>query len=194
MSEKTEVTEKKANERPKFGPGARRGPGGGGPGGHMVAGEKAVNFLPSVKRLMGNLRHGSDIAKQRGEGWLARYGGTLSAEMLMPKVLETLEKDPEVYAATERFFNALDWITFRMTGNEVPDVRYRTPEELAAIAKQREEALARAKAEAEAKKAEEEARRAEEAAAKKAAAERAAAEKRAAEKKAEESKKKGSGR
>ena len=56
MSEKTEVTEKKANERPKFGPGARRGPGGGGPGGHMVAGEKAVNFLPSVKRLMGNLR------------------------------------------------------------------------------------------------------------------------------------------
>ncbi len=98
----------------------------------------------------------------------------------------------------------------RMTGNEVPDVRYRTPEELAAIAKQREEALARAKAEAEAKKAEEEARRAEEAAAKKAAAEKAAAEKRAAEKKAaekkaaekkaaekkkaEESKKKGSGR
>ena len=60
-----------------------------------------------------------EVAKQRGEGWLARYGGTLSAEMLMPKVLETLEKDPEVYAATERFFNALDWITFRMTGNEV---------------------------------------------------------------------------
>lgn len=79
----------------------------------------------------------------------------------------------------------------RMTGNELPDVRYRTPEELAKIAQQREEDLARAQAEAEAKKAEAEARKAE-AAAKKAQAEadkKAAAEKKAAQKKAEAEKK-----
>ena len=59
------------------------------------------------------------LAEERNEDWLARYGGILSSEMLLPKVLETLEKDPEVYTAADRFFNALDWITFRMTGNEV---------------------------------------------------------------------------
>ncbi len=43
---------KKANERPKYGP--QRG---GGPMGHGVGtGEKAVTFLPSLKRLLGHLR------------------------------------------------------------------------------------------------------------------------------------------
>ncbi|HEY8662097.1 MAG TPA: ABC transporter ATP-binding protein [Propionibacteriaceae bacterium] len=43
-----------ANERPKFGPQRR---GGGPMGGHMGggAGEKAINFLPSLKRLVGYL-------------------------------------------------------------------------------------------------------------------------------------------
>lgn len=57
------------------------------------------------------------VAKERNEDWLPRYGGTLSSEMLMPKVLETLEKDPEVYAATEVFCEAMDWITWQITGN-----------------------------------------------------------------------------
>ncbi|MEL4504922.1 ribulokinase [Luteococcus sp. H138] len=57
-----------------------------------------------------------EVAKQRGETWLSRYGGTLSSEMLMPKILETLEKDPEVYAATDVFCEAMDWITWQMTG------------------------------------------------------------------------------
>lgn len=43
---------KKANERPKYGP--QRSPG---PMGHNVGtGEKAVNFIPSLKRLLGHLR------------------------------------------------------------------------------------------------------------------------------------------
>ena len=43
----------KANERPKFGPprGHGHGPMGGGP-----SGEKAVNFGPSFRRLLGHLR------------------------------------------------------------------------------------------------------------------------------------------
>ena len=44
---------KKANERPKYGPQHR----GGGPMGHgQGAGEKAVSFGPSMKRLLGHLR------------------------------------------------------------------------------------------------------------------------------------------
>lgn len=56
------------------------------------------------------------VAKERGEQWLARYGGTVNSEMFMPKVLETLEKDPEVYAATGVFCEAMDWVTWQLTG------------------------------------------------------------------------------
>ena len=41
-----------------------------------------------------------EVAQQRNEAWLARYGGIISSELLVPKALETLEQDPEVYAAT----------------------------------------------------------------------------------------------
>ncbi|MGV8611124.1 hypothetical protein ACV347_30900, partial [Pseudomonas aeruginosa] len=34
----------------------------------------------------------------------------------MPKVLETLEWAPDVYHATDVFCNALDWLTWRLTG------------------------------------------------------------------------------
>ncbi|MCP2378908.1 ribulokinase [Cutibacterium modestum] len=56
------------------------------------------------------------LAQERREPWLARYGGILSSEMLMPKVLETLERAPQVYRATDVFCNALDWLTWRLTG------------------------------------------------------------------------------
>ena len=45
----------KANERPKYGPQRGGGPMGHGPGGGGT-GEKAVAFLPSLKRLLGHLR------------------------------------------------------------------------------------------------------------------------------------------
>ena len=56
------------------------------------------------------------LAQVRREPWLARYGGILSSEMLMPKVLETLEWAPDVYHATDVFCNALDWLRWRLTG------------------------------------------------------------------------------
>ena len=59
------------------------------------------------------------VARERGEAWLPRYGGTLSSELLLPKVLETFDEAPELYAATERFVNALDWIVWKMTGTEL---------------------------------------------------------------------------
>ncbi|MBQ9117493.1 MAG: ribulokinase [Clostridia bacterium] len=49
---------------------------------------------------------------------LSIFGGRISSEWLFPKILETLENDPEVYAAADRFIEAGDWIVLRLTGKE----------------------------------------------------------------------------
>ncbi len=58
------------------------------------------------------------IAKERGETWLDLYGGKVSSEWTMPKVLETLRHAPEVYEAADRYMEAMDWIVWEMTGEE----------------------------------------------------------------------------
>ena len=58
------------------------------------------------------------VARERGEGWLASYGGSVSPEWLLPKILETANKAPLVYAATYRFVEAADWLTWVLTGEE----------------------------------------------------------------------------
>lgn len=59
------------------------------------------------------------VAKQRKEPWLSNCGDTVSSEWLFPKILETLEEAPDVFAATHRFYEAADWLCMRLTGNEV---------------------------------------------------------------------------
>lgn len=59
------------------------------------------------------------VAKERGESWLKRYGDTLSSEFAIPKLLETLEKDPEVYHEMKHFVDAVDWIVWQLTGTYV---------------------------------------------------------------------------
>ncbi|WP_115726864.1 ribulokinase [Actinomyces culturomici] len=56
------------------------------------------------------------LAKERNEPWLARYGGILSSEMLMPKALEALDNAPKLFAATEEIVDLVDWVTWRLTG------------------------------------------------------------------------------
>ena len=85
------------------------------------------------------------LAKERGETWLARYGGDLSSELLMPKALETLEKAPSVYARAGQIVDAVDWITWQLTGTlsyaagdsgykrMYQDGHYPSPEFLAAL-------------------------------------------------------------
>lgn len=58
------------------------------------------------------------VAKERGEEWLSLYGGKVSSEWMIPKVLETLRHAPEVYEAADRFMEALDWIIWEMTDEE----------------------------------------------------------------------------
>ena len=59
------------------------------------------------------------LADERDEKWLGRYGGIISSELLVPKVLETLERDPEVFEATDVFADALDWLVWQLTGTLV---------------------------------------------------------------------------
>jgi len=57
-------------------------------------------------------------AEERGESFLARFGGKLSSEWLFPKMLEICEEDPEVYCAAEKFIEAGDYIITYLTGND----------------------------------------------------------------------------
>src|SRR6266568_8870344 len=58
------------------------------------------------------------LAHERGEPWIARYGGRISSEWQFAKALQVLEEDHEVYAATERWIEAADWIIWQLTGRE----------------------------------------------------------------------------
>ena len=58
------------------------------------------------------------LAHERGEKWISRYGGKISAEWQFAKALQVLEEDPAVYAACERWIEAADWIVWQLTGAE----------------------------------------------------------------------------
>jgi L-ribulokinase len=60
----------------------------------------------------------NEIARQRGETWLPRYGGKISSEWLIPKIWETLNKAPAVYGAADRYIEGADWIVLQLTGEE----------------------------------------------------------------------------
>jgi L-ribulokinase len=62
--------------------------------------------------------HINAVAKQRGEGWLARYGGKLSSEWVLAKALQILEEAPDIYEKMERFIEAADWVVMQLCGAE----------------------------------------------------------------------------
>jgi L-ribulokinase len=61
----------------------------------------------------------NELAAERGESWLPRYGGLISSEWEFAKGLQLLEEDPEVYAATEHWVEAADWIVWQLSGRYV---------------------------------------------------------------------------
>ncbi|VBB06549.1 ribulokinase [Lucifera butyrica] len=61
----------------------------------------------------------NEIAAARGEEFLARYGGKISSEWLIPKIWQILNEAPEIYAAADRFMEAADWVTMQMTDVDV---------------------------------------------------------------------------
>jgi L-ribulokinase len=60
----------------------------------------------------------NSVARQRGEPWLSRYGGTIGLEWFFPKILETLENAPDVYDAAEVWLEAGDWFVWLLVGGD----------------------------------------------------------------------------
>lgn len=59
----------------------------------------------------------NETAAARGEAFLPRYGGKISSEWMIAKVWQILEEAPDVYAHTDQFMEATDWVVAQMTGN-----------------------------------------------------------------------------
>lgn len=64
----------------------------------------------------------NQLAHERGESWIGRYGGKISAEWQYAKGLQLLEEDPEIYGRAERFIEAADWIVWQLCGVETRNV------------------------------------------------------------------------
>jgi L-ribulokinase len=60
----------------------------------------------------------NQVARERGEAWLDRYGGKISSEWLFPKVWQVLDEAPELYARADKFIEATDWVIWQLTGKE----------------------------------------------------------------------------
>lgn len=58
----------------------------------------------------------NEIAAERGEKWLARYGGKISSEWMLAKVWQILNEAPEIYEKTDLFLEATDWVVYQLTG------------------------------------------------------------------------------
>ena len=59
-------------------------------------------------------RFNEELAKQAPD-LLARYGGKTSAEWMFPKIMETLDKAPEVYQEAAYFVEASDLLSWMLT-------------------------------------------------------------------------------
>jgi L-ribulokinase len=62
----------------------------------------------------------NQVAQERREPWLARYGGIIGLEWFFPKVLETLEHAPQVYQATDVWLEAGDWFVWQLISGPYP--------------------------------------------------------------------------
>ena len=62
------------------------------------------------------------LAHDRGEPWIARYGGKLSSEWELAKGLQLLEEDPQIYDAMDHWVEAADWIVWQLCGTYVRNV------------------------------------------------------------------------
>ena len=60
----------------------------------------------------------NETAAAMGETFLKRYGGKISSEWMIPKIMQILDEAPEIYNAADRFIEVTDWMSLMLTGNE----------------------------------------------------------------------------
>lgn len=58
----------------------------------------------------------NEIAEERGEDFLARYGGKISSEWMIPKLWQIVDEDEEIYHEMDYFIEATDWVIWQLTG------------------------------------------------------------------------------
>jgi len=61
----------------------------------------------------------NELARERKEKWLPRYGGQISSEWELAKGLQLLEEAPEIYNRMYKFVEAADWIIWQLCGTYV---------------------------------------------------------------------------
>lgn len=59
------------------------------------------------------------LAASRGEKWFPYFGGRVSSEWVLPKILEVLRDAPEIFNDTYRFMEVGEWMTYLLCGNEI---------------------------------------------------------------------------
>ncbi|MFT0802144.1 ribulokinase [Bacillus swezeyi] len=59
----------------------------------------------------------NQLAEERNEAFLQTYGGKISSEWLVPKVMQIAEEAPSIYDAADEIMEAADWIVYRLCGN-----------------------------------------------------------------------------
>ncbi|MGG0716252.1 ribulokinase [Robertmurraya massiliosenegalensis] len=58
----------------------------------------------------------NEMAKERTERFLERYGNKVSSEWMIPKIWEVVNDEPELYRDIDQFMEATDWVTMQLTG------------------------------------------------------------------------------
>ena len=60
----------------------------------------------------------NEVALERKETFLARYGGRISSEWYFPKLIEIWLEDRAVYDASAAFLEVTDWVVWHLSGRE----------------------------------------------------------------------------
>jgi L-ribulokinase len=66
----------------------------------------------------------ADAINAKGGSFLTNFGGRLSGEWLLAKAAQIAGEAPHVWAATERFIEAGDWMVLQLTGHEVRNLGF----------------------------------------------------------------------
>ena len=61
----------------------------------------------------------TEVALERGDDFLSRYGGRISSEWYFPKLIELWLQDREIYEEAHAYIEATDWIVWWLTGKQV---------------------------------------------------------------------------
>ena len=66
----------------------------------------------------------NQLAERRKEKWLNIYGGKVSSEWMIPKILKIAKDAPQLYRDTALFSEAADWVYRLLTGVEIHSVPF----------------------------------------------------------------------